>query len=995
MASSLLSTDAKKPAFAIYEDPVSDSDMSSLHHEHDHDHDIDIDIDNYMDLAPHRSSIIIASPPSPSRFSGDTGTYSSARSPRQRRRRLSTHTLHSSVSDLPPSDFQFRSGSAAVSRSHSPYAPAPKQSRSSKSGGYRPGLFTFDSFASSSKHGGISGQGSVRSARDELDVPPETTSTQRPTTRNSTPSRGKENYPLVLLHATLLPASPPFPLHVMQRVLPEHVLRNWRVLEARLADPQLMARGLLIAHPRDEYELLEERLLEALDLRAPRILKCGHFRCEDSDDDDEEDGYSYENDNDALDPSACAHQRQHQHPRRAHSRQDSAVSTSPLCTDDSPSNAAHGDDSEGPPCSHCHLPVKHANQGAGSGPHHRWDIRVFAANGLMRAGAWAAAWSEMERVDVEVVPWISEELRSAMEKAVRGEEEQERARNAAREDAQRAQELEDAKEAARAEASAQAQAQAQAAADEAAQQASQALQEAHAAHEEALAQAAHGRATAVEHARLDAAKALAAARQAHGAALSTAHAEASAALHRAAQDYAALHAQAEVQKQDLRHAVDEAERRVYDAECRVCEAEHRADEDRDTLLRMAAEEREELTRLAAEQAAAAEHEKLALIGSAAVAAVAARKHAADELAAERKRHAGEVRAAEARQRRLQRERERERQTRRWLRGVATDAATVLVLLLSVVVVFLASRPGLWARPTHASVDVDVVAPAPALRISISPSELGGFATARASVAPPAFETQEALALVPSTTAVLATASPLSSVQVVFSSSATTATAAPPLATPSSSPSGQQHQQEQQHEDQATSSTDQTSAFAFTFTYPTTPASAAAPNTVMDIDTDTPMEVDVDVDAPAHPAVIPDTHPSPHEPLAPAPAAVLLAAAPMEVLLPVCVAEGEGEGEGTQTCPRTRAASVAASGVKDDARVADHEAAAIVRVGAVLAADVVEESAAAEEVQAAAPAELVVLSERVRERETCPAPAPADLVEAVVGEEKVVQEGQEV
>ncbi|KAH0363742.1 hypothetical protein KCU89_g19010, partial [Aureobasidium melanogenum] len=39
-----------------------------------------------------------------------------------------------------------------------------------------------------------------------------------------------------------------------------------------------------------------------------------------------------------------------------------------------------------------------------------WSVRVYAANGLMRAGAWAACWSEMERVDCEVRPCISEHI---------------------------------------------------------------------------------------------------------------------------------------------------------------------------------------------------------------------------------------------------------------------------------------------------------------------------------------------------------------------------------------------------------------------------------------------------------------------------------------------------------------------------------------------------------------------------------------------------------
>jgi hypothetical protein len=36
----------------------------------------------------------------------------------------------------------------------------------------------------------------------------------------------------------------------------------------------------------------------------------------------------------------------------------------------------------------------------------RFRIKIYASNGLMRAGAWAAAWREMERVDVEIEPFV-------------------------------------------------------------------------------------------------------------------------------------------------------------------------------------------------------------------------------------------------------------------------------------------------------------------------------------------------------------------------------------------------------------------------------------------------------------------------------------------------------------------------------------------------------------------------------------------------------------
>lgn len=45
----------------------------------------------------------------------------------------------------------------------------------------------------------------------------------------------------------------------------------------------------------------------------------------------------------------------------------------------------------------------------------RWEVKVYAANGLMRAGAWSAAWNEMEKVDVEVSMYMPVDVRKEVE----------------------------------------------------------------------------------------------------------------------------------------------------------------------------------------------------------------------------------------------------------------------------------------------------------------------------------------------------------------------------------------------------------------------------------------------------------------------------------------------------------------------------------------------------------------------------------------------------
>lgn len=169
-----------------------------------------------------------------------------------------------------------------------------------------------------------------------------------------------EQQPLVLLHVKLLPVSLPWSLELMREILPKRILDNLQLLRSKATDTVLQ-RGVLLPHPGEDYELLEERLLEALELQPPRITKCGHFR----------------------------------------SRQ----STSSAGSDSGIGSSVEGLDDEH--CSACHHHIS-ATKG-------KWWIRVFAANGLMRANTWAAAWTEMERVDAEIMPFISDRLRMTLD----------------------------------------------------------------------------------------------------------------------------------------------------------------------------------------------------------------------------------------------------------------------------------------------------------------------------------------------------------------------------------------------------------------------------------------------------------------------------------------------------------------------------------------------------------------------------------------------------
>ena len=193
--------------------------------------------------------------------------------------------------------------------------------------------------------------------------------------QDSEAQSGEKEYPLVLLHVTLLPVDLRWSTKCLQELGPAHLLENLKLLRMKVSET-ILQRGILIPHPREDFELLEERLLEALELKEERVTKCGHFRPRDS--------------IDSRSSAECGEMNS-----------DSGVGS---CTGFSDAEL----------CNTCNHRVKTARLGVGSGTK-RWTIKVFAANGLMRAPTWAAAWSEMERVDVEILPLISDDLRQQLD----------------------------------------------------------------------------------------------------------------------------------------------------------------------------------------------------------------------------------------------------------------------------------------------------------------------------------------------------------------------------------------------------------------------------------------------------------------------------------------------------------------------------------------------------------------------------------------------------
>ncbi|KMU72159.1 hypothetical protein CISG_00468 [Coccidioides immitis RMSCC 3703] len=193
----------------------------------------------------------------------------------------------------------------------------------------------------------------------------------------------KKDYPLVLLHCNLLAPSLSLPPRLgtpspelLREVLPDVYWRRWKLLEDKVVGSGVLRdRGVLISHPQEAYDVLEERLLESLELIRPR-LAYGHFF-------GSEDGKGSSGDNDSDEESECVI-----------------------------------DAGEGAKCRDCgHTVLKNPEGGE-----RKWEVRIYAANGLMRAGAWAAAWKDMEKVDVEVGLWLPVDIRRDLERRMLEEE---------------------------------------------------------------------------------------------------------------------------------------------------------------------------------------------------------------------------------------------------------------------------------------------------------------------------------------------------------------------------------------------------------------------------------------------------------------------------------------------------------------------------------------------------------------------------------------------
>ncbi|THV51061.1 hypothetical protein BGAL_0125g00170 [Botrytis galanthina] len=212
--------------------------------------------------------------------------------------------------------------------------------------------------------------------------------------KSRTPTRFKktrEESSLVLLHVTVLPLNWQYAKAILAPELPANlysIREAYYLLQEKLSDT-ILTRGILLPHPQDSYECLQERFLDALELPVrPRakILRCGHYMGPNT--------TSSDDDSDERDSGFGSTGRFRPRPEKVW-------------------------------CDICRRDVRYEDDDQDEDDK-RFNVKIFASNGLMRAGAWAAAWREMERVDIEiepfVQPWMVEDMEDLIERLREAEE---------------------------------------------------------------------------------------------------------------------------------------------------------------------------------------------------------------------------------------------------------------------------------------------------------------------------------------------------------------------------------------------------------------------------------------------------------------------------------------------------------------------------------------------------------------------------------------------
>ncbi|KAL9066251.1 MAG: hypothetical protein Q9157_007212 [Trypethelium eluteriae] len=215
--------------------------------------------------------------------------------------------------------------------------------------------------------------------------------------------------PLVLLHSTVLQsAEPEFSDALLSEVLPSKVLNTYKASRATLMQkigPVVRQRGILLRHPRNDFNELLERILTTLGLEnTAEVLSDGE-----SDDPDPE-----------QERKKCG-----QKCDSSEESEDDQDSDGTVCETYCPTPQLSRRPGESARiCSTCGRPRQFLRV-RDNALSNRYDVKVYAANGLIGTQVWEAVWQEMERVDVEINVALPEKWRRVLNEKAREIEEDE------------------------------------------------------------------------------------------------------------------------------------------------------------------------------------------------------------------------------------------------------------------------------------------------------------------------------------------------------------------------------------------------------------------------------------------------------------------------------------------------------------------------------------------------------------------------------------------
>ena len=196
----------------------------------------------------------------------------------------------------------------------------------------------------------------------------------------------QKEYPLILLHCKVRALPAPWPSNVQ---VPESMRSDFALLKRKL-EGTVGARGILLEHPKASYNQLIEGILVTTGLVEVSVSTYATRAMSDF--------------IPSLHTGDCATNLLDCNATLGTEK----VRSNPIGTRAARCGASLAK-------SHVQHESSHYREEEVLSQHKRWDVRVYALSGLMGAGAWRAAWRDMERVDVEVGVWAEESQKNEWE----------------------------------------------------------------------------------------------------------------------------------------------------------------------------------------------------------------------------------------------------------------------------------------------------------------------------------------------------------------------------------------------------------------------------------------------------------------------------------------------------------------------------------------------------------------------------------------------------